>query len=385
MSIGQGGTHLLLGFFNSESVNEWRTPNTIAIRLNGRGEHFFAYVEYCTSRWRAGGDTTPFPSTTDPQTGRQNLIGYPCNKSFPWKLVYDPRGNGGQGVITATIGDDTAVCNLDKSHQADGATFNRFGIMNVMKSADSGSEVWFDDITVAGSPQETFDRDPNWDGRGNRQSAPSRIVRPWFDFGWSNTNFAHGAGKGELGGQIFRGDCRYAERMACYGDRVGPLTLDKPLKASGKIAMTRGVSDSTTLFGFYNSVESMRQNDSQSDGVPESVLGIHIEGPSREGFLFYPVLRAKGGGGTFGRFDDAPHIYPNGKSRDWSMQYDPAGAAGKGAIVVTLDNKSVALELAAGDKARGTTFDRFGIVTSWIDGNSQDVYWDDLTYTVSQE
>ena len=52
--LGQGGTNLLLGFFNSQTLNEWRTPNTVTIRLNGRGEKFFAYVEYCTSKWRAG-------------------------------------------------------------------------------------------------------------------------------------------------------------------------------------------------------------------------------------------------------------------------------------------------------------------------------------------
>jgi hypothetical protein len=48
--------------------------------------------------------------------------------------------------------------------------------------------------------------------------------------------------------------------------------------------MTRGVSDSTTLFGFYHSQDSMRKNESQKNGVPESVLGIHVEGPSSEGF-----------------------------------------------------------------------------------------------------
>lgn len=43
------------------------------------------------------------------------------------------------------------------------------------------------------------------------------------------------------------------------------------------------------------------------------------------------------------------------------------------------------LQLRDGDKSRGATFDRFGIVTSWIDGNSQNVYVDGITYTVSQE
>jgi hypothetical protein len=385
MQIGPGSTHLLLGFFNSDTLNEWRTPNTIAIRLNGRGESYFAYVEYCTSKWRAGGDTTPFPSVVDPNTGRMNLIGFACGKSIKWTLSYDPSGEQGRGVVTATIGNSTAICNLDESHKDDGAKFNRFGIMNVMKSADSGSEAWFDDISVNGGPAETFAQDPQWDSRSNRQTSPARIVRPWFDFGFSGTSFAGGKNKGELGGLMFRGDCRYPERMACYGDRVGPLTLDKPLKASGKIAMTRGVSDSTTLFGFYNAADSMRSNESQRDGLPESVLGIHIEGPSSEGFRFYPVLRVKGGGSKLGSVRDFPTIQPDGKSRDWSMEYKPAGTGGNGRITVMLEGKSSTFVLDSSDSNQTTNFDRFGIVTSWIDGNSQDVYLDDISYTVIQE
>jgi hypothetical protein len=385
MRLDQGGTHVLLGFFNSDTVNEWRTPNTIALRLNGRGEKFFAYVEYCTSKWRAGGDTTPFPSATDPQTGRLTLIGFPCDESFPWSLAYDPQANQGRGAVTATIGDQTAVCNLDVSHKQDGARFNRFGIMNVMKSADRGSEAWFDDIAVNGGDAETFSSDPKWNGRNNRRTAPSRLVRPRFDFGYSNTHFADGNNQGELGGQIFRGDCRYSERMACYGDRVGPLTLERPLKASGKITMTRGVTDSTTLIGFYHSQESMRQNESQSDAVPESIVGIHIEGPSSEGFKFYPVLRMKTGKSKYGNLRDFPTIYPDGKSRDWSMEYHADTAAGRGRISVTLDGKSASFDFELDEKARDTSFDRFGIVTSWIDGNSQDVYWDDISYTVAHQ
>ncbi len=385
MAMGRGSTHLLLGFFNSHTINEWRTPNTIAIRLNGRGDKFFAYVEYCTSKWRAGGDTTPFPSRIDLQTKREALIGFPCETPLRWTLSYDPRANGGRGVVTATIGDATAVCNLDESHKADGATFDRFGVINVIKSADSGSEGWFDDIAVNGGPREGFDDDPQWDGHNNRQTIASRMVRPWFDFGFSETSFAKGRERGELGGQMFRGDCRYPDRMACYGDRLEPLTLEKPLKASGKVAMNRGVSDSTTLFGFYNSTDSMRSNDSQSDSLPESVIGIHIEGPSRDGFRFYPVLRVKEGGSQFGRVSDFPLIHPDGRSHDWAMEYDPQGAGGKGRITVSLDRRSNTFDLSPGDKSRGTTFDRFGIVSSWIDGNSQEVYWDDVSYTVAQQ
>ena len=382
--VGEGGTHVLLGLFNAETVNEWRTPNTVSMRINGRGDKFFAYVEYCTSKWRAGGDTTPFPSVTD-ENGRWNLLGFESKKPYKWSISYDPAGNGGKGVVTATIDDKTAICNLESGHKEDGATFNRIGLMNIMKSADlnSTSEIYIDNLTFNGKT-ETFDKDPNWEGRDNRRTYGSRIVRPWFDFGFSPTNFAGGKKKGELGGQIFRGDCRYPERMGCYGAKIGPLTLDKPIKASGKVAMTRGVTDSTVLFGFYNQAQSMRSNPSQDQGVPESVLGIHLEGPSAEGFLFYPVYRLKGTDARVSAYREFPHIHPDGKSHDWSLEYDPAGADGKGQITVTFYGTSKTFDLHEGDKSRGATFDRFGIVTSWIDGNSVDAYWDDITYTVAQ-
>jgi hypothetical protein len=380
-SCPDGSFHILLGFFNAGTVKEWRTPNTLAIRLNGRGDHFFAYVEYCTARWRAGGDSTPFPSRKNPENGREELVGFPSGgKVHRWTLTYDPGANAGAGLVTATIDEKTALCRLGDGHRADGAQFNRFGVLNILKSADGGGEVYFDDVAVDGAT-EKFDADPGWDARDNRRTYRSAMVRPRFDFGYSPTRFAGGQSAGELGGMIFRGDCRYPERMACLGDAVSPITLEVPFRASGRVAMLRGVSDSTTLFGFYSSTDSMRRNDSQNDGIPESVAGMHIEGPSGEGFYFYPVYRPAGGNGHAARVEDCPRIYPDGASHEWSFEYDPRGAGGKGRITVSLDRKSAALDLEEGAKAHMTRLDRFGIVTSWIDGNSQDVYWDDISYT----
>ena len=384
-SAPDGAFNLLLGFFNAGSVNEWRTPNSLAIRLNGRGDRIFAYVEYCTSRWRAGGDTTPFPSRLEPDTGRQGLVGFPSGgRVYRWSLAYDPAGNGGRGVITATIDGQRAECLIDEGHREDGATFNRFGLLTVIKSEDTGGELFVDDVTVNGVT-ETFDRDPEWEGKRNRITYTSILKRPRFDFGYSPTSVAGGKGKGELGGMIFRGDCRHAGSLAAYGDAVGPLSLERPLRASGKVAMTRGVTDSTTFFGFYGSSASLRRNESQSSSIPECVLGIYIEGPSRDGFCFYPVQRSLGpGGGKAGLDRSSPRIYPDGKSHDWTLAYDPAGAGGKGLITVTLDGAAATLELDAGARGSGAGFDRFGIVTCWIDGNSQDVYWDDVSYTLRQ-
>lgn len=381
-----GGTHLLLGFFNADTLNEWRTPNTLAIRIGGRGDFFYAYVEYCTRTWRAGGDSPQsFPTAADPKTGKKGLVGFPSGgKPHRWSIRYDPNGNGGQGAITATVDDQTAICHLDEGHKADGAVFNRFGVLNVMKSADGGAEVYLDDVAVNGRT-ENFDKDPGWEGKDNRRAYETQNVRPRFDFGYSPTRFAGGAAVGELGGLTFRGDCRYPGRMGCYGDRVGPLTLERPLRASGKVAMRRGVSDSTTILGFFHSQDSMRSNPSQSDAIPECVAGIAIEGPSSEGFYFYPVYRAKGGDGRSTRVRDCPRIRPDGAAHDWAWAYDPGGAGGKGRVAVTLDGRSVELDLDAGQKAPGTQFDRFGIVTTWIDGNGQNVYFDDVTYTASQK
>ena len=59
--------HALIGFFNANTLNEWRTPNTIALRISGRGDVFYAWLEYAAQTWRAGGDDPQgFPTERDP-------------------------------------------------------------------------------------------------------------------------------------------------------------------------------------------------------------------------------------------------------------------------------------------------------------------------------
>src|SRR5688572_10705407 len=97
-----GEFHLLLGFFNSGTVNEWRTPNTIALRLNGRGKTFLAYTEYLTSKWRIG---------TIEEAREKGFSGeFPSGGSVSkWSLTYDPKGDSGKPVLTAAIGDKHAI------------------------------------------------------------------------------------------------------------------------------------------------------------------------------------------------------------------------------------------------------------------------------------
>ncbi len=376
--------HVVLGFFNDQTLNEWRTPNTISLRLYGRGDVFYAYLEYATARWRAGGDSPqPFPALRDPKTGRREPKGFASNRSHRWTLSYDPQANGGQGVISATIGDATAVCNLDPGHKQVGAAFNRFGLMTVMKHWDQGGEIWLDDISI-GNTMESFDRDPDWTGFQNRRRYLSKNVRPRFDFGYSPTAFAGGVARGEIGGLVFRGDCRYPDKLACYADRLEGVTLDKPIQAGGKVVLRRGVSDSTTLLGFFHSKRSLSINPSQSSGIPDEFLGVAIEGPSREGFFLYPQYRFADKLQGVARGPERPVIMPDGRSHNWSLRYEPSRSGGVGRIIVSLGKQKTVLLLDAKHDSPTTVFDRFGIITTWIDGNGQQVYFDDLRYTISQ-
>ena len=403
--------HVLVGFFNSGTLNEWRTPNTIALRLQGRGDIFFAWVEYASSRWRAGADNPGgFTKIRDPITGRSTLKGFPTGSTVhTWSIRYDPNANGGTGSVTVTLDNETSICHVDPGHKADGATFNRFGLLNVMKQADDGGEIWLDDVTVnfgsravpgrsvngetepAAHP-EGFDRDPHWDEFQNRRTYITHDVRPRFDFGYSSTQFAGGKARGEIGGLVFRGDGRYTNMMAFYGDRLEELTLNRPLKASGKIALHRGVSDSDVLFGFFHSEHSLNSGGSDRIGTPPDFLGVAIGAPSREGFYFAPAYRVHGTEKK--NAERGPHILPNGAPHDWSLEYQPGDAdirnAGRaipgtsGTITVTLDNERATLAIPGNHQAVGAHFNRFGIITTHTDGNGQHIYFDDLIYTWSQ-
>jgi hypothetical protein len=374
--------HALIAFFNAQTAKEWRTPNSIAIRLLGRGDVFYAYVEYATGRWRAGGDSPGgFATARDPAGGKQVLRGFRTGVPLEWSLRYDPKANKGAGAVTVTLGGETAVCDLAPGHRQDGATFNRFGLLPVLKSADGGGEVWLDDVAVNGAADD-FARDPKWEGVNNRREYVTADVRPRFDFGYSETQLAGGKGKGELGGLVFRGDCRFKAKLAAYGDRLEELTLEKSLRASGKVALRRAVSDSTTLIGFYHSEDSLEVNPGQGSGLPKGFLGMAIEGPSREGFLLYPAYRVRGDGQGSGAGDRRPHILPDGKSLEWHLNYEPTATSGE--LSLKVGDASMLLPLKPEHRKTGARFNRFGIVTTWVDGNGQRVYFDDLTYTCGQ-
>lgn len=364
---------VLFGFFNAGNSIGWRNRNSMMMRLDARGDSLNAHVEFCTDRWRAGagliGHLTP----------EERMVLIPISEEgvHTFSLDYDPAGTG---TITFTFDNEKAVVPLSEGFRADNAFFDRVGMMNIQKSSDDNVSFYFDEIEINGEKQD-FKNDPRWEGIGNRTTFYTTIVRPWFDFGYSPTNFAGGK-TGELGGVIFRGDSRYPTTMGYYGDRVGPLSTKLPLEVNGRISMVRGVTDSGAMLGWFNSKSSMEIGEGKVM-IPKDFMGVMIEAPSRDGFFLRPVYRMHGD--TYG-VEVGPFIYPDGAQHHWSLTYKPgADAASPGTMTVVLDENQATLEVPAEALAEGATFDRFGIVTTTIDGNMVVVYFDDLAYTAEQE
>jgi hypothetical protein len=377
--VAAGPGHFLLGFFNANTLNEWRTPNTLVLRINSRGDSWHCHLEYCSSEWRA--EAGVIGEIIRGERLRQTEI--PADKTYGWDLKYFPPSRNERAYFTLKIGEWSARCDIVPEHFNDGATFTHFGILPIPKTWDSPGRAWLDDVTINGV-QFDFSADPKWDALNNRRYYLSADTRPRFDFGFSRTHYVRGKSAGEIGGLIFRGDCREAGRMAAYGDRIGKLTLQNKLVARGKVTLLRAISDSAGLIGFYNRAHSLKSNPSQNETIPSDFIGINIEGPSSEGFFFYPVYRAHtdGGGKALGHNGGkSPRIKPDARPHDWTFTYDPSGANGNGQITVTLDRQSCTMDLEAGVKNIGATFDRFGLCTTWIDGNSVTAYFDDLSYS----
>lgn len=376
MYVAQGPGNTFFGFFKHDTINEWRTPNAMGFRINGRGDTFHVHLEYATARWRAGAGVI---GRVDLDADRIYPIEIPGNSEHAWTLRYTPDAHGDTGQLRASFDDVVAETTIPAPQFADGLTVDRFGFLNIVKSVDSPGTLWVKTLKINGEAQD-LSQDPHWDALNNHTRYKSGEVRSRFNFGYSPTAFALGAAAGEAGGLFFRGDCREANRLASYGAQVGPLGLADGLHAEGKLVLRRGVTDSSVLLGYFHSEESLRVNPSQNNGWPKNFLGFAIEGPSSEGFQAYPCYRNAGDVSGHGRSAASPHLYPDGVAHAWNLTYDPRSHT----LIFVFDGVATELVLEADALVGETPLDRFGFVTTWIDGNAQVLYIDDVRFTCSR-
>jgi hypothetical protein len=384
------GAGVFFGFFNSRQPGGSGRPiGSLGLDFDFEGKGGRLAVRLITGGNKSCGTfVTPYlPGKFRPTPIRND------GTRYRWTLDYDPNAAGGNGRFTFTITSDTHTTqdygqlpeasekeararfpnttmfavDLPPGYKKEGATFDRFGVLNMMKAGGTAT-MYFDDLTYNGRSQD-FASDPGWVGAGNRATFKDREQVGAHDFGYSKTAHAGGTA-GEVGGGLWRsGDFGY------YADRVGPLDLRQRLEARGKVRLVTAGPDSDMFIGWFSSASKGRKS-----GDARDFVGVHVGGPTRVGHYFIPVFATAKG--ARGKVEKGPVIVP-GKVYDWSLVYDPAGHGGDGEIAVTLGDESVSLALKPGQKRQGANLDRFGLFTATAGGQMVKIYLDDLKYTAA--
>ena len=196
-----------------------------------------------------------------------------------------------------------------------------------------------------------------WEGYRNRLVPdPAPITRQ--DFGYRD---------GRIGGWIQR-----STTPAWYAKVIQPVTLERPLTASGTFAVRGSQGGSGVLFGWFNS---------QSRGwrMPNSLV-IRLDGNANNCWIFFEYGTHSwftGGGATFeGRYQTTKTkpLPADGKAHPWRLQYRPQ----TGDVEFALDGKSYLARMPEAHRTDGATFDRFGFVNQQTTGDGIEVYFDDL-------
>ena len=381
LSASTGGSGVFFGWFNAEQREGTGRPigslglhfdaerggGRLAVRLltrsnRGCGKFVTKFERYRTSEERATARPTPIRND---------------GTRYAWTLTYDPDAAGGNGQVLFTVKGNAAepadfegkpvTFDLPPGYKAEGATFDRFGLMNGTKPGGTMT-IHFDDLSFDGKTQD-FAADPGWAQTGNRSVYEESTQVGTHNFGFSpGTNHAGGARAGEMGGDLWR-----SGKYAHYADRVGPLTMNDRLEARGKVVLAVGAPDSDVFLGWFGG-----DSKDQSPLDTGKFIGVHVGGPTRVGHYFHPALAV-----TPGKPVAAPAgpVMRQGEVYNWSLLYDPAAENGHGAITVTLGDETVTMPLKQGLRAKGGRFDRFGLLNSPIGGQLVRIYLDDVTYT----
>jgi WD40 repeat protein len=369
----EGSSCLYFGWFNTKTP-EARPLNWMGICLNGEGRGCEVHVGYRTS----GGQSDGIGRVTGvgpkyPKVRDFNLIPNDGTR-YTFDFRYDPEANDGIGEMTFTLGGKGPFTGgpfsfkLPATHRKAKATFDAFGIINA-QAAGNALTVYFDDLSVDGEA-EPFDRDPQWLGQGNRDRLDDYGLEGAHQFGFTDTTFAGGK-RGELGGLLY-GSPSFP---GYYADKVGRLTLDDRLVASGKVAVTQYGSDGGSYFGWF---DSRKRGD-----PPANVLGVFIDGPTSTGPRFRARLGSSDARLGLCRYETAPLIPPDGRSHTWKIEYLPHADGGRGRMTVWLDDEKDSFVVPEEVRKRGAGFDRFGLFVHENGGRSSKVYLDDLEYTAA--
>jgi hypothetical protein len=388
-----GSSGAFFGWFKDGSGSG--RQNSLGFRLSGQGSGARLTFQLVTATNQAcGTKITPWVVDKTKEKGKGRKYRPPSIKSdgtrYAWKMQYDPNAEDGGGHMQFTIRSDskspdefegkTFTVRLPKGYKEHDTTFDRFGMVNSFRPGNSMT-IYFDDLEYDGKRQD-FSSDPRWLASGNQAEYQKREEGGVHDFGFSPASNHAGGSPGELGGTIWR-----SGPYAYYADRVGPLSIDDRLQASGKVYLEVAPPDSGLYLGWFNSAEK-----ELAPPQAGNFIGVKIGGPTRVGHYFAPAYatvptekpepdtRRQHPPNISSERKVGPVLVPQ-KAYAWKLEYNPDASGGDGQIDVTLGNETATLPLKRGDKAKTQTFDRFGLFTSHRGGSFVRIYFDDLKYT----
>jgi hypothetical protein len=357
---------VMVGFFNHAN-QDWRPPNALVFEVDTDppdGGDYALAVGWGSRDHHAGGKYVG--------GSREEAEGFDFGRVYRWRLRYDPSAGDHGKALLGIDGRRAVSVALTPEGRRAGASLDRFGIANQVKTRGAGVEMYVSDLRIDGTPQDPGS-DPAWAGAGNQVAWQDCYTGDVNEFGWT------GPADGSLGGFISRTDEERPGLKAFYADRVGVLALDDRLHAEGTVRLERANSDSATLLGWFRGGTTGAR---EAELAPPDFIGIAITGPSSVGQYFGPLVSDRRGELAP---EDAEGIVlnPGPGTHRWSFDYYP-DAGRDGEVVVRLDGRRVRLKLPGKLRDRGASFNRFGMRNVERGGSFQLVYFDDVRYTVSR-
>ncbi len=353
-----GSSSVYFGWFNTRTM-EVRPRNFLGILVNGEGRGCEVHLSYNTSAGQSDGIRATGTGPRGAAVRDFNLI--PVSTVYTFELVYDPSANGGRGEVAFTLGGKGPFTGgpfkvrVSADQRRSGGRFDAFGFVNP-QATGNWLTMYVDDLELdyarpddpkgddpkrdaarPGVVRETFDGDPRWLAEGNQARFDDDGLEAAQRFGFSATSHAGGR-LGELGGRIS------PAAPASYADKVGRLTLDDRLTASGKIALTQYGPDGAAYLGWFDSTKRGHP--------PANVLGVLIEGPTSTGPRFRGCVASSDARLSQIQRDTAVLLAPDGAKRAWKIQYDPEAESGRGRLTVWLDDRKDSFVLPEGLRKR---------------------------------
>jgi hypothetical protein len=149
LAAGPSDSTIYFGWFHSADRDHSpaQSGDFVGLKVGGPSSvgHYFvpSYAPTKTTPIELVGKSgRPADEALDPTTGPVLEPG----KSYDWRLVYDPRGAGGDGAITATLGGRSQTFPLRPGDRAKGAKLDRFGLFTAHHGGNS-LKIYFDDLT----------------------------------------------------------------------------------------------------------------------------------------------------------------------------------------------------------------------------------------------